>query len=329
MKPRTPGSSERLERRLEAFESGALEQAEKKKKALAKAASGSSEPPPTAAAPVALRRRASLALRQVIVSGTETALKVRTGGLVQDFLRRDEEAGRLLGDDSNRCLIDSSGSEDDAVKEASPTSPGKDRRRHGIFADRSFWRRARQIACFEYTCERLRNNVNTFWKERLADSIDGRKRARAQAKEIYLVVCRLRGLQEAVNRQCELLAFRHALRDRREAEAALTTKLHRQFRAGDNGPHAFWSIYHKEDSKWMLPAPSSITGKQEQKEPYKPAYNRQLPDAKLVANPGATQESEPSSHGHASLNSKRSQAARKVIQHRRDINQKRLPAVSE
>ena len=105
-----------------------------------------------------------------------------------------------------------------------------------------------------------------------------------------------------MNRQSELLAFRHALRDRRcqealdsavvtywnleqrghhrlsicqgEAEAALTTKLHRQFRAGDNGPHAFWSIYHKdgnssakcivgisreqEDSKWMLPAPSSI-----------------------------------------------------------------------
>ncbi|CAE7232805.1 argH2 [Symbiodinium necroappetens] len=320
MKPRTPGSSERLERRLEA---------EKKKKALAKAANGSSEPFPAAAppAPVALRRRASLALRQVIVSGTETALKVRTGGLVQDFLRRDEEAGRLLGDDSNRCLIDSSGSEDDAGKDAS-TSSGKDRRQ-GIFADRSFWRRARQIACFEYTCERLRNNVNTFWKERLADAIDGRERARAQAKEIYLVVCRLRGLEEAVNRQCELLAFRHALRDRREAEAALTTKLHRQFRAGDNGPHAFWSIYHKEDSKWMLPAPSSITGKQEQKEPYKPAYNRQLPDAKLVANPGAIQESEPSSHGHASLNSKRSQAARKVIQHRRDIHQKRLPAVTE
>ncbi|CAE7202292.1 unnamed protein product [Symbiodinium microadriaticum] len=197
----------------------------------------------------------------------------------------------------------------DPAEDAS-TSSGKDRRQ-GIFADRSFWRRARQIACFQYTCERLRNNVNTFWKERLADAIDGRERARAQAKEIYLVVCRLRGLEEAVNRQCELLAFRHALRDRREAEAALTTKLHRQFRAGDNGPHAFWSIYHKEDSKWMLPAPSSITGKQEQKEPYKPAYNRQLPDAKLVANPGA-QESEPSSHGHASLNSKRSQAARKV-----------------
>eukprot|EP00439_Symbiodinium_sp_Y106_P002038 s5854_g1.t1 len=71
----------------------------------------------------------------------------------------------------------------------------------------------------------------------------------------------------------------------------------------------------------MLPAPSSIAGKQEQKETFKPAYNRQLPDAKL--------ESEHSSHGHASLNSKRSQAARKVIQHRRDINQKRLPAVTE
>ncbi|CAE7433994.1 ddaF [Symbiodinium natans] len=224
---------------------------------------------------------------------------------------------------------DSSGSDDDAVKDSSLTASPSDRkgRRQGIFADRSFWRRARQIACFEYTCERLRNHVNTFWKERLADKLDGLERARMVSKEIFLIVCRFRGLQEAVNRQCELLAFRRALRDRREAEAALTTKLHRQFRAGENGPHAFWSIYHKEDSKWMLPAPSSMPGQQEESELYRAAYNRQLPDAKLVTNVGA-QESE-STIGHSALKSKRSQAARKVIQHRRDINQKRLPIVNE
>ena len=150
---------------------------------------------------------------------------------------------------------------------------------------------------------------------------------------------------QAVDRQCELLAFRQALRDRRrrpafgfaglslrrlgmshpvsicrlcqgEAEAALTTKLHRQFRAeGDRGPHDFWSIYHKdwvasplltqlktqpstsqEDSKWTLPAQSSLPlrggitsfdcfwdaltanfrGQEESSNLYRTAYNRQV-----------------------------------------------------
>eukprot|EP00913_Durusdinium_trenchii_P008423 g7911.t1 len=102
------------------------------------------------------KRRASLALRQVIVSGTETALQERTGGLVQDFLRRDVEASRLL------ASTDSSGSEDEdrpVLSEATASTDMSSRQRTHIFADRSFWRRARQIACFEYVAEQMRSSV--------------------------------------------------------------------------------------------------------------------------------------------------------------------------
>jgi len=271
------------------------------------------------------RRRASLALRQVVINGTEEALSTRSGGLVQDFLRRDSEATRLLSDELNRFLIDSSGSEDEGSRVGGEWKPK--RQRTHIFADRSFWRRARESACYEYVSEQLRSSINHFWKETLNDTPGhARQRLQLQSREILKLVQKSRGLETAVDFQVGLLSFKAVLKDRREAEATLTNKVHRD----SKGSREFWSIYHKEDSKWLpagLPNQNhpaiiergSISGTMSS---FSNTVTTQL------ASDVSKSESQEVKSDHATLKSKRSQVARKVLQHRCEIQQKRLPPVT-
>lgn len=273
-----------------------------------------------------IRRRASLALRQVVINNTEEALRQRSGGLVQDFLRRDSEATRQLSSELNRFLIDSSGSEEGSRQQVAAEWKEKRQRTH-IFADRSFWRRARQIACFEYVSEQMRSSINIYWKESLKDAVDGRQRAQIQAREILKLVQKSRGLETAVDFQVGLLAFRAVLRDRREADAALTNKLHRD----GKGAQDFWSIYHKEDSKRLSPSPgfsalpAATATSAMCRSSFAGTASTTFTEGEVSAK--SEESKEPAPERHAALKSKSSQVARKVLQHRCEIQQKRSKAL--
>lgn len=307
-----------------------LSQGEKAPEAKHKRSKALTQGAPNDLVAVKTRRRASLALRQVVINNTEEALRHRSGGLVQDFLRRDSEATRQLSDELNRFLIDSSGSEEEGSRQQVAASEWKEKRqRTHIFADRSFWRRARQIACFEYVSEQMRSSINIYWKESLKDAVDGRQRAQIQAREILKLVQKSRGLETAVDFQVGLLSFRAVLRDRREADAALTNKLHRD----GKGAQDFWSIYHKEDSKRLSPSPgfpalpaamattaTMATGRSS----FAGTASTTFTEGEVSAK---SEENKEPPERHAALKSKSSQVARKVLQHRCEIQQKRTKPV--